>query len=251
MPYFSIWNFIELVTTVMLALHVCTASSTPGVVSLDDWTFDKVVDGSRHVLVKFDKKYPYGPLEMSYQAFVNDIRDTVLLTAEVGVQDFGDDQNNALKQRFKLDTETLPVYKLFVPHGGVKTFPGPVTADALRRWVAMQVDDIWIGLRGCLQEFDAIAATVNSSVPSDALSEAESMLKLIETSDVQRESAEYYVLILKKIVDLGISVVSQEHARVERLLLSRRMSPSKARDMEVRLNILTSFAQHLQNTTQA
>eukprot|EP00041_Stephanoeca_diplocostata_P016436 m.323891 g.323891 ORF g.323891 m.323891 type:complete len:55 (-) comp20363_c0_seq6:1262-1426(-) len=42
MPYFSIWNFIELVTTVMLALHVCTASSTPGVVSLDDWTFDKV-----------------------------------------------------------------------------------------------------------------------------------------------------------------------------------------------------------------
>eukprot|EP00041_Stephanoeca_diplocostata_P016433 m.323871 g.323871 ORF g.323871 m.323871 type:complete len:192 (-) comp20363_c0_seq1:111-686(-) len=151
MPYFSIWNFIELVTTVMLALHVCTASSTPGVVSLDDWTFDKVVDGSRHVLVKFDKKYPYGPLEMSYQAFVNDIRDTVLLTAEVGVQDFGDDQNNALKQRFKLDTETLPVYKLFVPHGGVKTFPGPVTADALRRWVAMQVDDIWIGLRGCLQ----------------------------------------------------------------------------------------------------
>lgn len=29
-----------------------------GVVPLDKYTFDKVVDGHRHVLVRFDKEYP-------------------------------------------------------------------------------------------------------------------------------------------------------------------------------------------------
>ena len=39
---------------------VSLSAAEKGIVELDSWTFDKIVDGSRNVLVKFDKSYSYG-----------------------------------------------------------------------------------------------------------------------------------------------------------------------------------------------
>ena len=46
--------------TVLLIGWASLCAAEKGIVELDSWTFDKIVDGSRNVLVKFDKSYSHG-----------------------------------------------------------------------------------------------------------------------------------------------------------------------------------------------
>ena len=104
----------------MLILAVCTSTSliqaaSLGAINLDEFTFDKIVDGSRDVLVKFDKDYPYGDEEDEFKALcktVGPLR-TSLGIAEVGVQDYGDRHNEGLRERFGISRDSFPAYRLF------------------------------------------------------------------------------------------------------------------------------------------
>merc|ERR1719421_1113842 len=86
-----------------------------GIVELDAWTFDKIVDGSRNVLVKFDKSYSYGDKEDAWKAVAKAVEDKPgVLLAVVGVQDYGDKLNDDLRERFGVSTDDFPVFKLFL-----------------------------------------------------------------------------------------------------------------------------------------
>ena len=76
-------------TLVALALVVAfpaTTDAARGVLSLDSLTFDKIIDGSRPVVVKFDKQYAYGDKEDAFKAFATEMAGSTLVVAEVGVQ---------------------------------------------------------------------------------------------------------------------------------------------------------------------
>ena len=74
------------VLAVLLVAAPASTSAAKGVVALDSLTFDKIVDGSRPIVVKFDKQYAYGDKEDAWKAFATDMASSTLLVAEVGVQ---------------------------------------------------------------------------------------------------------------------------------------------------------------------
>ena len=142
---------MKLIYTALLALPAALA--TKGVVTLDDLTFDKIVDGSRQVLVKFDKQYAYGDAEDAFKETAEKLGElkSGLVIAEVGMQDYGDDpENKKLHDKYEINKDDFPVYKLF-PKGGGAPLDGPKKADGSK-------DD----QKGALGSFLKVNAGVNT-----------------------------------------------------------------------------------------
>ena len=75
-------------------LCVVVEGRTKGALNLDSYTFDRIVDGSRDVLVKFDREYAHGEAQDHFQALCRTLGPLKggavaqrLLVAEVAVQD--------------------------------------------------------------------------------------------------------------------------------------------------------------------
>jgi hypothetical protein len=49
------------------------ADSARGAVTLDSYTFNKIIDVTSNILVKIDKQYPYGEKEDVWKAFTKDM----------------------------------------------------------------------------------------------------------------------------------------------------------------------------------
>ena len=96
---------------------------TPGAIALDSITFDKIVDGSRFVLVRFSKSYSYGAEDEEFVAFCRSAAESDLIVGDVSLKGYGGDvkvngnSNNVhlLQRRYKIDVDNLPLYKLFLP----------------------------------------------------------------------------------------------------------------------------------------
>lgn len=67
------------------------------------------------MLVKFDKQYAYGDAEDAFKETAEKVGalKTKLIVAEVGKQEYGDEENKALHERYTIDKDAWPVYKLF------------------------------------------------------------------------------------------------------------------------------------------
>eukprot|EP01065_Artemidia_motanka_P035808 TRINITY_DN43697_c0_g1_i1.p2 TRINITY_DN43697_c0_g1~~TRINITY_DN43697_c0_g1_i1.p2 ORF type:complete len:338 (+),score=148.66 TRINITY_DN43697_c0_g1_i1:95-1015(+) len=88
-----------------------------GLVGLDLYTFDKVIESQDAVLVKFDIEYPYGDKEDEWKklaARVGRRKQAGLVIAEVGVQDYGEDKyNEKLRDRYGIKSGDYPAVRLF------------------------------------------------------------------------------------------------------------------------------------------
>lgn len=240
-------SLVVLAASMQLALVGAVAKR--GIVTLDTFTFDKVVDGSKHVLVKFDKEYPYGESEDAFKEFgemVAALKQSEFLIAEVGIQEYGDDKyNEALRDRFGVSTtvDDYPVVMLFKK--GEKTpvkFSGSVKADALARFVKTE-GGVWIGLPGCLESFDKLAERFTAAQDKKAiLQEAEKAAESVVQPDQQR-SVKYYMSVMKKIIEKGdaATFIKGEMERLETLLDSK-ITDEKKEQFGQRLNILPSFS---------
>eukprot|EP01065_Artemidia_motanka_P035728 TRINITY_DN43622_c0_g1_i1.p1 TRINITY_DN43622_c0_g1~~TRINITY_DN43622_c0_g1_i1.p1 ORF type:complete len:259 (+),score=117.61 TRINITY_DN43622_c0_g1_i1:52-777(+) len=232
---------------VLLLAVAAEAGAKRGVVTVDTFTFDKVVDGTRNVLVKFDKEYPYGEKEDEFKEFgrmVAGLKGKAdLLVGEVGIQDYGEDKyNEAVRDRFGVakNVDDLPEFRLF-KKGDVKNpvvFKGQVKADALARFVKTEAG-VWIGLPGCLETFDKLAERFLAGDKQAVLKEAEAALEKVIQPDEQK-SAKYYVSVMRKIADKGDAFVKSEVERLETLMDSK-ITDEKKEQFGQRLNILPSF----------
>jgi endoplasmic reticulum protein 29 len=87
-----------------------------------------------------------------------------LLIAEVGIKDYGDFDNQEIANKFNVKKEDFPVLKLFVQGKdkpidyGNKDFD----ADTIKKFIRSS-SNVYIGLPGCLESFDGIAANVRDS----------------------------------------------------------------------------------------
>lgn len=197
--------------------------------------------GSSTAIVKFDKQYAYGEKEDAWKAFATDMAPTSVLVAEVGVQDYGDKENDDLRERFGVSADDFPVFKLFNGEGEPTTYSGDVTGDALKLW-AKEATGVWIGLEGCVEEFDKIAiAYSEGSVSADAgATQAAAALGEVTADEAKTKAGKMYKRIFEKIVEKGAGFPASETTRVKGLL-EGKLSDAKKATLKTRLNILASF----------
>ncbi|RWS28896.1 endoplasmic reticulum resident protein 29-like protein [Leptotrombidium deliense] len=218
-----------------------------GSVSLDSFTFDKVVNRFVATLVKFDIQYPYGEKHDEYGVVAESLKNTKdVLVAEVGVQDYGDHDNQDLADRFGIKKDDFPVVKLFLQNNlqSPLTFPTSeeFKADKIKQFVKKSTG-IRILLDKCLQDFDEMAETfmapkATKEIKQKVLSEAEK--KAEGLSDEEKKSADVYVKLMQKVVERGDKFVASEHERVKNIIAGK-VSETKKKEMQARLNILQSF----------
>ncbi|EOD09173.1 hypothetical protein EMIHUDRAFT_124887, partial [Emiliania huxleyi CCMP1516] len=87
---------------------------------LDNTTFDKIVDGSRAVIVRFDKEYAYGDEHDAWKDFAKKVGESSasLLSCDVGVSEYGDKDNADIAERFSIKTDDFPQYRLWLKARG-------------------------------------------------------------------------------------------------------------------------------------
>lgn len=256
---FSAGNAAATAAVLGLAMFASEAEAAArGAVGLDSLTFDKIVDGSRPVLLKIDKQYPYGDQEDAFKEFVKDVAASSLLVAEVGVQDYADKENDDLRERFGADAEDFPVFLLFKKAAAAGAAPirfegEGVTTNGLKRFVTAETG-IWIGLAGTLEAFDQIATDLTTGSIELAVATQRMRAeheKLAEGSDAHKAGKIYTIIVdriaKKHAADDGGEVAAAAHAfviaeigRVSRLLKGK-LSDAKKATLDTRLNILASF----------
>ena len=73
-------------------------------------TFDRIIDGSKDVFVRFDKEYAYGDDHDAWKKFAAEVggSSAAMLVADVGVSEYGDKDNKDLADRFSIKTDEFP-----------------------------------------------------------------------------------------------------------------------------------------------
>ena len=125
-------------------------------------TFDRIIDGSKSVMVRFDKEYSYGDEHDAWKSFAAKVGDSSadMLVADVGVSEYGDKDNSDLADKFSIKTDDFPQYRLW-KKGMTSTdepikFSGEKKADEFLRFVQEKAG-AWIGLAGQVKALDEIA----------------------------------------------------------------------------------------------
>jgi len=166
-----------------------------GILKLDNTTFDRIIDGTKSVLVRFDKEYSYGDEHDAWKDFAGKVGGSSadMLVCDVGVSEYGDKDNADLSERYGIKTEDFPQYRLFLkgtPSDGTPiTYKGDKKADAFLRFAQAEAG-VWVGLPGQLKEFDALAKDfANDS--KGAIAKAKALQGAAAEKDA--EFAKYYV----------------------------------------------------------
>merc|ERR1712176_1267037 len=108
------------------------------------------------LLVKFDKSYAYGEKEDEFKTLCKLAYPvSSFLIAEVPVQEYGDKENDDLRERFGLKKDDFPVYFLFSAGNkdGTK-YSGAIKADAIASW--LRRNQVKMPAVGTIQELDDI-----------------------------------------------------------------------------------------------
>jgi len=228
---------------VILAVVCCAPAvwgTALGAIKLDNYTFDKMLKVPQQTfLVKFDKSYAYGEKEDAFKTLCK-LAHTVpnFLIGEVPVQEYGDKENDDLRERFGLNKDDFPVYMLFKPgdlHG--ERYTGEIKADLLATWLRKKA--IRMPAIGTIEEMDSLA----KKFMKDGLSEKHlNTAKKLAAEDFKTDKkAPLYVKIMEKIKEKGESYIEMETVRVGKLL-NGKLAPEKVTEMNDKLKILGVFA---------
>merc|ERR1712060_133948 len=213
-----------------------------GILKLDNTTFDRIIDGSRAVFVRFDKEYSYGEEHDAWKAYAKMVGESAadLLSCDVGVSEYGDKDNSDLSERFSIKTEDFPQYRLWKK--GMSSTADPIkytgekkSDDFLR--FAQETAGAWIGLPGQVKELDSLAKEFAGS--SDVAALVKKMGEAAATSS--EETAKYYVKVATKLqADSGF--IAKETARLKKMMDDGSVKANKKEQFGRRLNVLTSFS---------
>merc|ERR1719316_1031644 len=85
-----------------------------GILKLDNTTFDRIVDGTKSVMVRFDKEYSYGDEHDAWKDFAAKVGGSAadMLVCDVGVSEYGDKDNSDISERFSIKSDDFPQYRL-------------------------------------------------------------------------------------------------------------------------------------------
>lgn len=174
-----------------------------------------------------------------------------LSSEELGIDD--------LMTKYKISTEDLPQYRLFLANKDVnnpKKFTDSQTPD-LFRWI--QSYGIYLGLKGCLPEFDKLTKEFIKYGDDDKKRDeiGENGKKELDKYDIKNgespdenkyKSGKYYIKVMAKIVANGKEYVSKEIDRLNGILSGGNLIKEKEEWFQIRLNILSVFQNEINPT---
>jgi endoplasmic reticulum protein 29 len=195
--------------------------------------------------VKFDVAYPYGEKHDEFSKAAESTRGVQdLLVAEVNVKDYGDKDNQDLAEKYEVKAKDFPVLKLF--RKGIdqpETFTGEFKVDDIISFVKTHTG-VYIGLPGCIEDFDKIAAEFikikDTKKREELLTKAKDMVEKGLETPKSTEYAQIYVKLMEKIIEKGDEFVKNEIQRVENIRKTK-VSVDKKEGLQKRLNILQAF----------
>lgn len=241
-------------------------AAAQGAVKLDNYTFDKWIGvPGQTVLVKFDESYAYGAKEDAFKELCK-LAYTVpgFSIGEVGVQEYGDKENNDIAEKFGLKKEDFPAYFLFKGSEDSKVryegFPDPVAkqpsswdagedgpweppmlteinSENLIKW--LRKHGIKMPFPGGIPELDALVKSFLTDGMKDA--DVTAAQALADGDYKENKRAAVYPKIMKKIKEKGEDYVATETARVTKVMAGK-LTPEKKEEMDNKLKVLNVFA---------
>jgi len=231
----------------LLLLCACVAPALAyterGILKLDNTTFDRIIDGSRAVFVRFDKEYAYGDEHDAWKDYAKTVGESAadLLTCDVGVSEYGDKENSDLAERFGIEADDFPQYRLWkkgmTGDDAPIKYKGEKKAAEFLKFVQDSAG-AWIGLPGQIKALDEIAKQFVSGEGDKAelLAKADSAAK-----ESGEEMGKYYVKVMTKLSsDSGF--VEKEKTRLDKMMEDGSVKAAKKEQFGRRLNVLAGFA---------
>jgi len=242
-----------------------TCGSIPGAVKLDNYTLAQFVAiPGFSVFAKMDKSYAYGDKEDAFRALcklAHHVRD--LVVAEIPVQEYGEKENDDIREKFGVKVEEFPVFFLF--KGSTESavrfegFPDPKAVKPATwddeedgAWEAPMKSDIttenlalWLrrhGIKmpaiGTIPELDQLAQHfMSAGGKQEDLEEATRLAREDFASDPK---AAIYVKVMEKVLEKGPVYVEKELVRVKRIMAGK-MTPEKQSQMADKHRVLSAF----------
>jgi len=220
----SIDPFVIMKILIVISALFAVASAGKGILELDDVTFPKVVDGSHNVLVAYLEYSWKDPKD--YDQLNADFPDVIIAKYDLS----GDDGQ---KEKFS----TLPTFNF---HAKGSSAPASLVGEAdhatLSEFVRLQ-------LNPKLADLKRLASSFIGSISQRAQIQknAEDIVNSLASAD--KEYAQYFVTVMKKITEKGVDFVNTESARLSGLISNKSTAEKKRHDFNSRLNIVKAFEQ--------
>ncbi|KAJ1446179.1 endoplasmic reticulum protein ERp29, C-terminal domain-containing protein [Pelagophyceae sp. CCMP2097] len=235
----------RLLAALALLGSVC-GRSVPGVVELDEFTFEKVAASAHFdVLVKFDKEYAYGTSEDTFKAVVATLNAAEtrsdFLVASLAIKENDESARSEIAAKYAVDAKNLPQLKLIKKNGDIVSYTGGLESEQqLANFIKFECG-VWIGLEGTMEDFDALAAQFAAAAGlarSVVVSAARARAADYDDAELE-DSARYYVKVMEKLLDRA-DYAATEAVRLKRILAGK-VSAQKTAQFEARINILAAF----------
>jgi len=224
--------------------QIAVAYTDRGILKLDNTTFDRIVDGTKTVFVRFDKEYSYGDEHDAWKELAGKVGDSSadMLTADVGVSEYGDKDNSDIAERYSIKSDDFPQYRLWLK--GTASAATPVTYSGEKKYdgflrFLQEKAGVWIGLPGQVKALDELAKKFMSGDKAAVLKGAEEAVKGLEAKDA--DSGKYYVKVMSKVAEKP-DFVGKETERLQKMIDDGSVKAQKKEQFGRRLNILSSFA---------
>jgi len=243
------------VVLVLLNASVSKSANCKGCTPLDELNFDKIIKRFDATLVKFDTAYAYGDKHEEFGKVAKDLAEIdSVLTAEVGIKDYGDKDNSALGEKYGVVKADYPVLFVFTKNkdtGEMEhhrfTDNDDFKADTIKTFIRQKAG-IYLPLPGCIEEFDNLATRLltaeNAGEKGKVMAEAEKTFLAIPAESSNKGKGDIYIKIMRKIVKEGNQFAETEMKRVKKVLKEGKIADNKKDAMEKRINVLRSFIQH-------
>merc|ERR1712093_301355 len=156
------------------------------------------------------------------------------LMAEVPVQEYGDKENDDLREKFSLKKDDFPAYFLFneANKDGLR-YSGNVKADDMAAWLRRQ--KISMPSIGTIAELDEVAkAFLKDGLADSHIGAAK---KIVEDSYKSDRKAQMYLKIMDKIKAKGEAYVADETKRVGKIL-EGKLAPEKKEELSDKIRVL-------------
>ena len=206
-------------------------------------TFDRIIDGTKAVFVRFDKEYSYGDEHDAWKDFAARVGGSSadMLVSDVGVSEYGDKDNSDLSDRYSIKSDDFPQYRLWLKGSASSADPlkytGDKKSDAFLRYVQEHAG-VWVGLPGQVKVLDTLAKEFGKGDAAGVLKKAEEAAKSVDAKDA--EFAKYYVKVMTKTMEKS-DFVAKETDRLQKMIDDGSVKATKKEQFGRRLNILSSF----------
>ncbi|CAO1326207.1 unnamed protein product [Diamesa tonsa] len=223
-----------------------------GSVEIDELSFDRVVSKFKTAIVKFDTQFPYGIDHEEWTNFVSQINNKSIsdtdmdniLTAVVGIKDFGEFDNKQLGERYGVK-DVFPSIKMFINGDLTKAIDFPVfkdkiTADQLFAFTKENAN-VYVNIPGCIKELDELTDTFMTDTrrQPEIFKKSEQLIQNIKC-EKKKQLAKTYAVLMKGIMATGDKFVTAQKTRMEKLLKDK-LSDKKISELTKKLNIISSF----------